>query len=122
MTWFDKPAKPGRTGHELMIHVPMEPKNSRLDPGPDVLRTDMNVHTLKAKLDDILGRFPGYVGINNHMGSRFTTDSHAITVVITELKRHGVAVARFPHRPRDRRPLPGAPVRRAVRGTADLSG
>ncbi|KAF0110815.1 MAG: conserved exported protein of unknown function [Rhodospirillaceae bacterium] len=77
-------------GHELMIHVPMEPKNSRLDPGPDVLRTDMDVHTLKAKLDNILGRFPGYVGINNHMGSRFTTDSHAMTVVITELKRHGV--------------------------------
>ena len=77
-------------GHELMIHVPMEPKNSRLNPGPDVLRTDMDAHVLKARLDDILGRFSGYVGVNNHMGSRFTADTRAMTVVITELKRRGV--------------------------------
>jgi polysaccharide deacetylase 2 family uncharacterized protein YibQ len=37
-----------------------------------------------------LDRLDGYVGINNHMGSRFTADPDAMQVVIDELKARGL--------------------------------
>jgi polysaccharide deacetylase 2 family uncharacterized protein YibQ len=37
-----------------------------------------------------LMRFDGYVGINNHMGSKFTSDAHSMAPVIQELKSRGL--------------------------------
>lgn len=74
-------------GHELLVHVPMQPTNGEVDPGPKVLRADSTAATLRARLDWALSRFDGYVGINNHMGSAFTADSSAMRRVLAELKR-----------------------------------
>ncbi len=74
-------------GHELLLHVPMEPVNPRFDPGPDALRTDMTVENILEKFDAMLDSFDGYVGINNHMGSKFTSDEKALNTVINELKK-----------------------------------
>ena len=74
-------------GHELLLHVPMEPVNSRLDPGPDALRTDMTVENIQERFDVMLDSFDGYVGVNNHMGSKFTSDRKAVGTVINELKK-----------------------------------
>ena len=77
-------------GHELIIHVPMEPKDQDIDPGPDVLRTSSNEKKLRQQLDDIFKRFNGFVGINNHMGSRFTSDPKAMAVVMDEVRKRGL--------------------------------
>jgi len=42
---------------------------------------------LLGKLAWNLDQFEGYVGVNNHMGSRFTQDAEGLRVVMTELKR-----------------------------------
>lgn len=78
-------------GHELMVHMPMEPSNlSENNPGPKALLTKngkaLNLENLKANLD----QFDGYVGINNHMGSRFTSDYNAMGPILEELKRRGL--------------------------------
>ncbi|MBF0562445.1 MAG: divergent polysaccharide deacetylase family protein [Alphaproteobacteria bacterium] len=77
-------------GHELLIHVPMEPKNQALDPGPDVLMTRQSDEHLHQLLGDIFTRFDSYVGINNHMGSQFTSDARGMAVVMQELKHRGL--------------------------------
>ncbi len=77
-------------GHELIVHVPMQPRNDRLDPGPKVLRGDLAPEEIRARLDWGLGRFAGYVGINNHMGSRFTSDPEGMAVVMADLKARGL--------------------------------
>ena len=76
-------------GHELMVHVPMEPQFAA-DPGPRALRVDQSLKTLQSSLDWALSRFPGYVGINNHMGSRFTASKTHMTEVMTLLKSRGL--------------------------------
>lgn len=77
-------------GHELMVHVAMEPTSAAVDPGPNVLRvTDDPVQTLD-RLRWGLSRFTGYVGINNHMGSRFTQDRAGMRLVLAELKARGL--------------------------------
>jgi len=77
-------------GHELMVHVSMEPSSDTADPGPNVLETGMSNEELNKRLEWALSRFSGFVGINNHMGSRFTKDLTGMSVVMKELKRRGL--------------------------------
>lgn len=74
-------------GHELMLHVPMEPLDHDVNPGPHALTVGAPDNELLKRLAWGLDRFPGYIGINNHMGSRFTQDERGMRVVLQELKR-----------------------------------
>ncbi|HEX7776669.1 MAG TPA: divergent polysaccharide deacetylase family protein [Parvibaculum sp.] len=76
-------------GHEIVVHVPMEPVGTA-DPGPHALRVSQTPDEIRANLDWDLGRFEGYVGINNHMGSRFTADAADMSVVAGDLKKRGL--------------------------------
>jgi polysaccharide deacetylase 2 family uncharacterized protein YibQ len=77
-------------GHELMLHVPMEPSGSRNDPGPKALTIGLSEADIQERLRWGLTRFEGFVGVNNHMGSRFTTDTASMNVVLRELKGRGL--------------------------------
>ncbi|MDA1091057.1 MAG: divergent polysaccharide deacetylase family protein [Proteobacteria bacterium] len=77
-------------GHELWLHIPMEPGSPDIDPGPNVLLTGIPEQELLASLTWNLSQFSGYVGVNNHMGSRFTADLTGMTVVMKELKKRGL--------------------------------
>ncbi len=79
-----------RAGHELLVHVPMEPMSRSEDMGPNGLAVGLSKHELLNRLRWDLGRFEGYVGINNHMGSRFTSDAAGMTLVMQELKERGL--------------------------------
>jgi polysaccharide deacetylase 2 family uncharacterized protein YibQ len=77
-------------GHELLVHVPMQPLDSDLNAGFNVLRSDLPPGMLLRRIDWALSRFDGYVGINNHMGSRFTADTNGMAVLFAELRRRGL--------------------------------
>lgn len=79
-----------KNGHELLMHIPMEPVNPHFDPGPNTLLTKMTGGEISERLNAMLSSFDGYVGINNHMGSRFSADKAAIGAVIDELKKRGL--------------------------------
>jgi polysaccharide deacetylase 2 family uncharacterized protein YibQ len=80
-----------RHGHELMVHVPMQPMAASIDAGPQALTVGLSAEEIRRRLDWALSRFDGYIGINNHMGSRFTADPAAMAVVMAELRRRGLA-------------------------------
>lgn len=77
------------SGHEILVHIPMEPKG-HADPGPRALRVNQTEDEIRANLIWDLGRFDGYVGVNNHMGSKFTADAEAMRPVMEELKNRGL--------------------------------
>ncbi len=77
-------------GHELLVHLSMEPDSATLDPGPHVLLSGLEPGELRRRLRWGLSRFEAYVGVNNHMGSRFTADAPGMTVVMEELKSRGL--------------------------------
>jgi hypothetical protein len=83
-------ARARRAGHELMLHVPMAPRDSTFDPGPNVLRTELAPAELARRLDWGLSRFEGFVGVNNHMGSRFTASREGMAPVMVALRAHGL--------------------------------
>ncbi|MGO8915317.1 MAG: divergent polysaccharide deacetylase family protein, partial [Stellaceae bacterium] len=79
-----------RAGHELLVHVPMEPISRAEDMGPNGLAVNLGADEVLRRLRWDLDRFDGYVGINNHMGSRFTSDAASMTPVMEELKARGL--------------------------------
>ncbi len=77
-------------GHELIVHLPMEPDDPTADTGPNALTTDLDDDEIRDRLAWSLDRFGGYVGVSNHMGSRFTGDARAMAVVIDEVVARGL--------------------------------
>lgn len=82
-------ARARAAGHELIVHMPMEPSGTA-DPGPDALLTRLGEAELRRRLALHLSAFDGFVGINNHMGSRFTADRRGMAVVLSELASRGL--------------------------------
>jgi polysaccharide deacetylase 2 family uncharacterized protein YibQ len=76
--------------HELLVHVPMQPLSPSIDPGPNALTISLSSSEITQRLRWGLGRMDGYVGANNHMGSRFTEDAAGMRVVMDELKARGL--------------------------------
>jgi polysaccharide deacetylase 2 family uncharacterized protein YibQ len=79
-----------KAGHEIMVHVPMEAINRDADPGKNALLVNLSPGEIQQRLDWDLSQFPGYVGINNHMGSRFTQDPAGMQIVLETLKAKGL--------------------------------
>jgi len=75
-------------GHELLIHLPMEPRGDA-NPGPGALMINMDQAEIKKRLASALNAFPGAIGANNHMGSRFTSDYKSMSIVLNHLKVSG---------------------------------
>ena len=76
-------------GNELMLHLPMEP-NGRADPGPNALLVSLSDHELRQRVTQALDSFDGYVGVNNHMGSRFTAFRPGMETVLRLFKARGL--------------------------------
>jgi polysaccharide deacetylase 2 family uncharacterized protein YibQ len=77
-------------GHELLVHVPMQPKDTTWDAGENVLASSLSAGERARRLEWALSRFDGYVGINNHMGSAFTEDEAGMRAVLTTLRERGL--------------------------------
>ncbi len=83
----ERTARAAANGHELMVHIPMEPMNEYMDGGPKVLKTSSSDDDLTEILGWALSQFDGFKGVNNHMGSKLTQDENAMRHVMEYLKR-----------------------------------
>jgi len=77
-----------RHGAELLLHLPMDPEGAA-DPGPGALLTGMSKRELAAATAAALAAVPGAAGVNNHMGSRLSSERSAMTAILGEVRREG---------------------------------
>lgn len=83
-------------GHEVLLGIPMEPANFPLnDPGPRALMTGNPPPENLARLQWVLGRGTGYVGVTNAAsavlrGERFMTATEAMRPVFEVLQQRGL--------------------------------
>lgn len=78
-------------GHEVLLELPMEPFGyPQNDPGPYTLLTSVKPTENISRLDWLLTRFTGYVGVMNYQGARFTSDQTALSPVLSALKSRGL--------------------------------
>ena len=75
-----------KTGTPYMLHMPMEPKSDKANPGKGVLLADDEKSVLLEKLRKAFVSVSGAGGLNNHMGSKITENVRAMEVVMEFLE------------------------------------
>lgn len=76
-------------GYPVILHQPMEPV-SRSGMEAKTILTDMSDSEILAMLSESLDQVPEASGINNHQGSKATTDPRVMNLVMKELSRRGL--------------------------------
>ena len=76
-------------GHEVLLHMPMEPFGLE-DPGPGALLRRLSADQNRQRLAAALEQVPGVIGVNNHMGSRFTSCARCVAEVAGLLQERGL--------------------------------
>ncbi len=86
--WIDKARG---DGHEVMITLPMEPRDfPRSDAGPYALLTTLTPEQNLRRLDWVLSRVTGYIGVTNYQGSAFAAKKSAVTPIMQALAKRGL--------------------------------
>lgn len=77
-------------GHELMIHMPMQAISNPVSLGPIAIKTDMDELVVKENMKAAFESFDGYVGLNNHMGSKVTQNPELMDWVMESVRERGL--------------------------------
>jgi polysaccharide deacetylase 2 family uncharacterized protein YibQ len=78
-------------GHEVLLQIPLEPENyPTVDPGPHTLLTTLPPQDNIKRLQWLMSRYTGYVGVTNHMGGKFEATAESLQPVLEEVKRRGL--------------------------------
>ena len=79
------------TGHEVFLSLAMEPVDyPRVDPGPHTLLISLDRQQNLERLQWVLSRGAGYVGVVSSAGSRFTTSQADLLPILDEIKARGL--------------------------------
>lgn len=78
-----------QAGHELMVHLPMQSSQTGIDHGENALLEGLSYEEFDKRLTWNLSQFSGYVGVNNHMGSRLTEDPGQMVRLMQRLNEKG---------------------------------
>lgn len=80
-----------KNGAPVMLHLPMQPAGwPNVNPGPGALMIDMGEHDIRSGVLNALKGVPYAVGVNNHMGSKFTEDVLRMGWMLSELKKRNL--------------------------------
>ncbi len=72
----------------ILLHMPMEPLDyPRANPGPGALFADMTPSKIRTLTIEALHRVPFAIGVNNHMGSKFTQTLTGMKTFLEVLKK-----------------------------------
>ena len=79
-----------KAGHEVIVHMPMEPnKGLKKWLGPGALTADLSDEEIRQRVEEAIDNVPHAVGMNNHMGSKITTNERIMRIVLQVCKeRH----------------------------------
>ncbi len=78
------------SGKQVLLHLPMEPRNPRMRPGPGVVLRSQTEEQITQTLESDLDSVPGAAGVSNHMGSAATADARVMRAVARVLARRGL--------------------------------
>jgi polysaccharide deacetylase 2 family uncharacterized protein YibQ len=78
-------------GKTILLHLPMEPVGyPEVDPGPGAILLSQSSREIREVLEKDIASIPGIVGVNNHMGSRATSDPRVMKAVLDLIDEKGL--------------------------------
>lgn len=80
-----------RRGHEVIVHLPMEPNKGRPEwLGPGAITSGLTDAEVRERVQKAIADVPFAVGMNNHMGSKITSDKRIMSIVLDVCKERGM--------------------------------
>ena len=87
----ERVTKAREDGHEVLLAIPLEPNDyPAKDPGPHTLLTTLPPKDNIKRLQWLMSRYTGYVGLTNYMGDKFETEPQSLKPVLEEIKQRGL--------------------------------
>ena len=87
----DAAAKGLASGHQVMLHLPMEPMSGiESAEVSTTIRTAMSADQIRELIDRATASLPGIVGVNNHQGSKATANRNLMESVMRDLRPKGL--------------------------------
>jgi len=77
-------------GRQVMLHQPMEPFDSGIDPGPGAVFVNDAPEKITVTIKENLAEIPFAAGMNNHMGSRFTSSPEKMAQALPVIRDQGL--------------------------------
>lgn len=77
-------------GFEIILHMPMETDSGTEEAVPGTIFTAMGKAEIQELTNKVLDQIPNVAGINNHTGSKFTTNKKKMGFVLEVLKKRGL--------------------------------
>lgn len=78
-------------GLDIIVHMPMEPnRGKRSWLGPGAITTDLPDEEIRRRVEAAIADVPFAIGMNNHMGSKATSDERVMRIVLSVVKEHGM--------------------------------
>lgn len=80
-----------KKGHEVILHLPMEPlhgKKSWL--GPGAISSNLSNKEVRERVIKAIEDVPYAVGMNNHMGSKITSDPRIMRIILEVCQEKGL--------------------------------
>ena len=76
---------------EMIVHMPMEPESyPKDDPGKNAIFVNLPPNEIKRRVGEAIATLPKAVGMNNHMGSKATSDRKTMAAVAEALQESGL--------------------------------
>ncbi|MDY0395052.1 divergent polysaccharide deacetylase family protein [Virgibacillus halophilus] len=80
-----------KKGHDVIIHLPMEPKSGKKSwLGPGAITSDLSNEEIRKRTENAVKNVPHAIGMNNHMGSKVMEDKRIMRIILEVCKEHGL--------------------------------
>lgn len=80
-----------KKGHEVIIHMPMEPKFGKKSwLGPGAITSDLSDEEIRKTVERAIDNVPHAVGMNHHMGSKITEDKRIMRIILEVCKERNL--------------------------------
>lgn len=78
-------------GIDVLVHMPMEPRKGKKDwLGPGAITTDLSDAEIRKRVNAAIDDVPYAIAMNNHMGSKVTSDRRIMSIVLDVCKERGL--------------------------------
>lgn len=78
-------------GMDVIVHMPMEPKKGRPEwLGPGAITSNLTDEEVRERIEKAIADVPYAIGMNNHMGSKITSDKRIMSIVLDVCRERGL--------------------------------
>lgn len=76
---------------DVIVHMPMEPKKGKPEwLGPGAITSNLTDEQVRERVEKAIDDVPYAIGMNNHMGSKITSDKRIMSIVLDVCLERGL--------------------------------